>query len=98
MDGRVESSQKKKNLKGRVFMFPQTDETLTKAGYAADAKMVGEEIADLKKMAGELSPNIAGNVIYDNTNSNAEVLDVQSALDLLFAKCEELSAKSSETE
>jgi hypothetical protein len=37
-------------LKGRVHAIPQIDETLTKEGYGADAKVVGDKLKTLKPM------------------------------------------------
>ena len=34
-------------LKGKVFNIPQIDETLTKEGYGADAKAVGDKLSEM---------------------------------------------------
>lgn len=44
MEGNVENNYAIPNLKGKVVAVPLVDETLTKQGYAADAKKVGEEL------------------------------------------------------
>lgn len=46
MEGNVENNYAIHNLKGKVVAVPLVDETLTKQGYAADAKKVGEELGN----------------------------------------------------
>ena len=37
------------NIKGRLTVIPMRDKTLSKDGYAADAKVVGEALASLRE-------------------------------------------------
>lgn len=54
MDGSLEN-QKTSVLKGKVIQVPLVDETLSKAGYAADAKKTGDALADLQRQIDELA-------------------------------------------
>ena len=60
-------------LNGKIATIPQVDTTLTKAGFAADAKMVGDRLL-------KVSPEYAQNVIFDNANSWTQSANVQGAL------------------
>lgn len=60
-------------LKGKIATIPQVDNTLSKAGFAADAKMVGDRLL-------KVSPEYAQNVIFDNANSWTPNTSVQGAL------------------
>lgn len=62
-----------KSLKGKISAIPQIDNTLTKAGCAADAKMVGDRLD-------KVSPEFAKNVTFDNTASWTQSTNVQGAL------------------
>jgi hypothetical protein len=55
MDGNVESNQDVSILKGKVSKIPQVDITLSKEGYAADAKATGDALAELKRQIDELA-------------------------------------------
>ena len=44
MEGNLENNLAMYKLKGKVYAIPQIDETLTKQGYAADSKVVGEAL------------------------------------------------------
>ena len=48
MDGNMENNQTVYNLTGKIAAIPVVDKTLTKSGYAADAKATGDAIAELK--------------------------------------------------
>ena len=65
-------------LKGKIATIPQVDNTLTKAGFAADAKMVGDRLL-------KVSPEYAQNVIYNNENSSLKATNTQGAIDELKA-------------
>lgn len=50
MDGNIENNQTVYNLNGKIITIPTVDSTLLKEGYAADAKVTGEELeARVKK-------------------------------------------------
>lgn len=65
-------------LKGKIATIPQVDNTLSKAGFAADAKMVGDRLL-------KVSPEYAQNVIYNNENSGLNATDTQGAIDELVS-------------
>ena len=44
MEGNLENNLAMYKLKGKVYAIPPIDETLTKQGYAADSKVVGEAL------------------------------------------------------
>ena len=44
--GDVKDIDSLKNLRGKITTIPQTDPTLTKKGYAADAKVVGDYLKE----------------------------------------------------
>ena len=46
MDGNVTENQALNNLKGKIVVIPTIDSTLTKDGQAADAKVVGDRLAE----------------------------------------------------
>lgn len=54
MDGNATENQELAELKGKIIEIPKVDSSLTKEGEAADAKVTGDEIADLKRRIGEL--------------------------------------------
>ena len=45
----MEASLESKELKGKILIIPRIDKTLTKEGYAADAKVTGEAIEKMVK-------------------------------------------------
>lgn len=45
----MEASLESKELKGKILTIPRIDKTLTKEGYAADAKVTGEAIEKMVK-------------------------------------------------
>lgn len=51
MDGNVENNTSLYDLKGKIIAIPAVDNTLLKTGYAADAKVTGEELAARVKTA-----------------------------------------------
>jgi hypothetical protein len=73
-------------LQGRVVTIPQTDETLSKAGYSADAKTTGEKIKALEDKYKDVTTPDASKVDYDNTTSKLSAENVQSAIDEIVAK------------
>lgn len=74
------------NLKGKLTRVPSVDTTLTREGYAADARAVGEKFADQSRRIDEIDPHFSENVIYDNENSNFESADVQGAIDEISSR------------
>lgn len=46
MDGNVTENQTLNNLKGKIVVIPTVDPTLTKDGFAADAKVVGDKLTE----------------------------------------------------
>lgn len=44
MDGNAEANNTMQELKGKILLIPQVDETFTKKGYSADAKLTGEAL------------------------------------------------------
>lgn len=65
MDGNVENNQAVKNLKGKVFQVPLVDDTLTKAGYAADAKVVGQALSSMATSIAGIDPYAGGTIVGD---------------------------------
>jgi len=86
MDGKVENNQTVSNLKGKVIQVPLVDETLSKAGYAADAKVVGEALSGMATTVANLDPHGASKVVYDNAESGLESGNIQDAVDEIAAK------------
>lgn len=77
----VEGTPKTDNvLEGKVIAIPQVDDTLTKKGYGADAKVTGDKLAVIDyKLKNEI--NKATNISYDNTASKLKAQTTQGALD-----------------
>ena len=48
--GDVKDIESLRNLRGKIRNIPQTDETLTKKGYSADAKVVGDALKERIKI------------------------------------------------
>ena len=69
------------SLFGSIKEIPQVDTTLTKEGRSADAKVVGDILADHKRRIDNIDPHFAENVEYDNENSGLNAANVQGALD-----------------
>ena len=69
------------NLCGKIKEVPRTDTTLSKEGFSADAKVVGDKFAEHKLRIDNIDPHFAKNVGYDNTNSGLDATDVQAAID-----------------
>jgi hypothetical protein len=59
MEGNLENNQALSNLKGKVIQVPLVDDTLTKAGYAADAKVVGQALGSLTGMYEQMALDVA---------------------------------------
>lgn len=82
MDGNLEMSRAE--LKGRVTVLPATDRTLTKEGYAADAKATGEALDARVKTA-----DIADNLTTDNPDmvlSASQGVELKRLIDALSEK------------
>ena len=79
MEGNVKVEEAIKSLKGKLNSIPQIDNTLTKEGCAADAKMVGDRLK-------AVSPEYAKNIIYDNEKAYFNSTDTQGVLDELGTK------------
>lgn len=65
MEGNLESNQSYANLKGKVVSIPLVDETLSKKGDAADAKVVGEELKNRIKKDDKPLGNYTGNGVAE---------------------------------
>lgn len=71
-------------LKGKIVKIPQIDSTLTKEGYGADAKKVGEE---LKKLKTNVDGNAKASAIsFANAGSGLDATDVQKAIEEVVSK------------
>lgn len=55
MDGNLENNQALNELKGKIIRIPRVDDTLSREGYAADAKKTGDALADLQRQIDELA-------------------------------------------
>jgi hypothetical protein len=86
MNGNAETNNIIDNLKGKITRIPVADKTLSKEGYAADAKKTGDELARVEARLDDIDPHFAKNMIYDNTASGLEAQTVQSAIDELAKK------------
>ena len=60
MDGNIAKNNEFTELKGTIVKIPEVDETLSKEGYAADAKKTGEALADLQSQIDALSARVEG--------------------------------------
>lgn len=69
------------NLCGTIKVIPRTDTTLSKEGFSADAKVVGDKFAEHKLRIDNIDPHFAVNVGYDNKNSGLDADNVQAAID-----------------
>lgn len=67
MEGNLENNQEFNNLKGKVVTIPTVDNTLSKEGYAADAKATGNKIKTLESYLKK-----AGN--YTGTGSSKTIV------------------------
>ena len=79
IEGNVESTEKV--LKGKVIGIPEIDKTLTKEGYSADAKAVGDKLDVLTEKVGNVTTPKADVIPYGDTT-------VKEALDNAFMKSE----------
>lgn len=66
VEGAVKSNEALKNLRGKITSIPQTDDTLTKKGWSADAKIVGDAFKERIKYT-----DIIDNMITDDPNKPA---------------------------
>ena len=71
VEGKAKSNESWKNLRGKIHSIPQTDETLTKAGWSADAKIVGDAFKERIKYT-----DIIDNMITDNPDKPASARQV----------------------
>lgn len=76
------------NLYGKIKQVPRTDTTLTKEGYSADAKTVGDKFAEHKLRIDNIDPHFAKNVGYDNASSGLSATNVQAAIDKMVEEYE----------
>ena len=82
----AEVVETQRTVKGRIVYIPEIDKTLTKDGYSADAKTVGDKInllAEVIKNIEGSGMGLATGVLYDNTNSGIDATTVQNAIDEL---------------
>lgn len=75
--GTAKAEQK---LFGRIRGIPQVDKTLTREGYFADAKTVGDKFADHKQRIDDIDPHFAKNVVFDNSTSWTKSGNLQEAM------------------
>lgn len=80
MNGNAEANYSLHNLKGKISFIPAVDNTLTKAGCAADAKETGKKISNIQFQIDSIDPSFAENVGFDNSASWTAGNNVQSAL------------------
>ncbi len=67
-------------LYGSIKKVPQIDKTLTKDGFCADAKAVGDTFAEHKRRIDNIDPHFAANVEFDNTNTWSTSKNLQGAV------------------
>ena len=77
IEGNVEGNETKA-LKGKLVSIPEIDKTLTKEGYSADAKVVGERLDTLAEQVGNVTTPKAENIPYGDTT-------VKDALDKTYS-------------
>lgn len=77
------------NLFGSLHRIPRTDPTLTKEGYSADAKAVGDILRGEQR---------AVNFSYDSNGNGLEATTIQEALDELKANSDVLTEKVDDVE
>lgn len=71
VEGDVKNIESLKALRGKITSIPQVDYTLTKKGYSADAKVVGDALAERIKYR-----DIADNMITDDPEKVASARQV----------------------
>ena len=80
----ITGNMEQKQIKGKVSSAVKVDRSLTKSGYAADAKVTGEALeARVKKV------EIANNLTTDNPNyvlSASQGVEIKRMIDELAAK------------
>lgn len=76
------------NLFGKLRAIPRVDETLTKRGMSADAKAVGDILAEHNRRIDDIDPHFAENVGYDNSNGKLNATDLQGAIDEMVEEYE----------
>lgn len=77
-------------LVGNIFAVPQIDKTLTKDGYGADAKVVGEKLTEVENKITKVNEDIekqsdAKNITYNGKDSGLEAGNVNNAIDEVHA-------------
>lgn len=80
MEGEVKNDILQK-LKGKVISVIQCDKTLTKEGFGADAKVVGDRLKEIKDGIPK-----ANELEYNNETSGLEANTFQGAIDEIVAK------------
>ncbi len=68
-------------LKGKVISILQCDDTLSKSGFGADAKVVGDKLKELETKIPK-----ANEMEYNNENSGLNANTFQGAIDEIVAK------------
>ncbi len=86
IEGNVEGNETVA-LKGKVVAIPEIDKTLSKEGYSADAKVVGERLDTLAEQVGKVVTPKAEDIPYGETT-------VKEELDALNTKTEDAFSKS----
>ena len=70
-------------LVGNILKVPAIDKTLTKEGYGADAKVVGEKFENIATQMEKTSK--ASGITYDGTDSGLKSANVNDAIDEVYA-------------
>lgn len=78
-------------LRGRLVGVPKTDKTLTKAGYAADAKATGARLKEIQQQVRDTDPHYAENVMYAGT---IQAENVKGALEKLHSQLDQYVPKT----
>lgn len=71
VEGNVKDVEHLRNLRGKITTIPQTDPTLTKSGYAADSKVVGDALNERIRYR-----DIVDNLTTDEPNKPASARTV----------------------
>lgn len=48
VEGNIENNQTMQKITGKIVAVPKVDDTLTRAGWSADAKITGDELARIE--------------------------------------------------
>lgn len=92
--GNAENNVSLKVLRGKIVTIPHVDDTLSKSGYAADAKVTGEKLKEVKEEVKHFTVPAGSSVSYDNEGSGLEAETVQEAIDEVKKKTDESFSKS----